>query len=190
MKEINQAIAAAQQKFGNNLLAENNAFNDKFGIPVSSYSTEMTTCSDRARREEMFKAYSSRGNNDNEYDNKALCLEILKLRAERAKMLGFPTFAAYQLDNKMARDPQTVNTFLDKIIGPAVARAKEEVYDLQKLMDRDIAAGLLPAGSKIEPGIGSTIPRKSAKRNMLERRRNEALFSDGERAQGCFRGSA
>ncbi len=151
MKEINQDIAAAQQKFGNNLLAENNAFNDRFGIPVSSYSTEMTTCTDRARREEMFKAYSSRGNNGNEYDNKALCLEILKLRAERAKMLGFPTFAAYQLDNKMAHDPQTVNTFLGKIIGPAVARAKEEVYDMQKLMDRDIAAGLLPAGSKIEP---------------------------------------
>ena len=151
LREINQKIAAAQQKFGNNLLAENNAFNDKFGIPVSSYSTEMTGCADRARREEMFKAYASRGNNGNEYDNKALCLEILKLRAEKARMLGFPTFAAWQLDNKMAHDPQTVDAFLDKIIGPAVARAKQEVYDMQKIMDRDIAAGLLPAGSKIEP---------------------------------------
>lgn len=151
LREINQKIAAAQQKFGNNLLAENNAFNDKFGIPVSSYSTEMTDCADRARREEMFKAYASRGNNGNEYDNKALCLEILKLRAEKARMLGFPTFAAWQLDNKMAHDPQTVDAFLDKIIGPAVARAKQEVYDMQKIMDRDIAAGLLPAGSKIEP---------------------------------------
>ena len=151
LREINQKIAAAQQKFGNNLLAENNAFNDKCGIPVSSYSTEMTDCADRARREEMFKTYASRGNNGNEYDNKALCLEILKLRAEKAKMLGFPTFAAWQLDNKMAHDPQTVDAFLDKIIGPAVARAKQEVYDMQKIMDRDIVAGLLPAGSKIEP---------------------------------------
>ena len=67
LKEINQKIAAAQQKFGTNLLAENNAFKDKFGIPVSSYTSEMTTCEDRARREEMFKAYSSRGNNGNEY---------------------------------------------------------------------------------------------------------------------------
>lgn len=151
MKEINQAIAAARQKFGNNLLAENNVFKEKFGVPVSSYSSEMTDCADRARREEMFKAYSSRGNNGNEYDNKALCLEILKFRAEKAKLLGFPTFAAYQLDNKMAHDPQTVDAFLGKIIGPAVARAKQEVYDMQKLMDRDIAAGLVPAGSKIEP---------------------------------------
>lgn len=150
IKEINQKIAAAQQKFGTNLLAENNAFKEKFGIPVSSYTSEMTSCEDRSRREEMFKAYSSRGNNGNEYDNKALCLEILKLRAERAKLLGFDNFAAYQLDNKMAHDPQTVDAFLDRIIGPAVAKAKEEIADMQKVMDEDIQAGKVAAGSKIE----------------------------------------
>lgn len=150
LKEINQKIAADQQKFGTNLLAESNAFKDRFGIPVSSYTTEMTTCEDRSRREEMFKAYSSRGNNGNEYDNKALCLEILKLRAERAKLLGFDNFAAYQLDNKMAKDPATVDAFLGKIIGPAVAKAKEEIADMQKIMDEDIAAGKVAAGSKIE----------------------------------------
>lgn len=150
IKEINQKIAAAQQKFGTNLLAENNAFKEKFGVPVSSYTAEMTSCEDRSRREAMFKAYSSRGNNGNEYDNKALCLEILKLRAERAKLLGFDNFAAYQLDNKMAHDPQTVDAFLGRIIGPAVAKAKEEIADMQKVMDEDIQAGKLPAGSKIE----------------------------------------
>lgn len=151
LKEINQKIAAAQQKFGTNLLAENNAFKEKFGIPVSSYTSEMTSCEDRSRREEMFKAYSSRGNNGNEYDNKSLCLEILKLRAERAKLLGFDNFAAYQLDNKMAHDPGTVDAFLDKIIGPAVAKAKEEVADMQVIMDEDIQAGKVAAGSRIEP---------------------------------------
>jgi peptidyl-dipeptidase Dcp len=151
LKEINQKIAAASQKFGNNLLAENNAFKDKFGVPVSAYTTEMTNCEDRARREEMFKAYSSRGNNGNEYDNKALCLEILTLRAEKAKMLGFDTFAAYQLDNKMAHDPQTVDAFLDKIIGPSVAKAKQEVYDMQQIMNEDIKAGKVEAGAKIQP---------------------------------------
>ena len=150
LKEINQKIAAAQQKFGTNLLAENNAFKEKFGVPVSSYTSEMTSCEDRSRREEMFKAYSSRGNNGNEYDNKALCLEILKLRAERAKLLGFDNFAAYQLDNKMAHDPGTVDAFLDKIIGPAVSKAKEEIADMQKVMDEDIQAGKVAAGSKIE----------------------------------------
>lgn len=150
LKEINQKIAAAQQKFGTNLLAENNAFKEKFGVPVSSYTSEMTSCEDRSRREEMFKAYSSRGNNGNEYDNKSLCLEILKLRAERAKLLGFDNFAAYQLDNKMAHDPGTVDAFLDKIIGPAVSKAKEEIADMQKVMDEDIQAGKVASGSKIE----------------------------------------
>ena len=151
LKEINQKIAAAQQKFGTNLLAENNAFKETFGVPVSAYPAEMTGCEDRDRREAMFKAYSSRGNNGNEYDNKALCLEILKLRAEKARMLGFDTFAAYQLDNKMARNPQTVDSFLGQIMGPAARKAVEEIADMQEIMDEDIAAGKLAEGSRIQP---------------------------------------
>lgn len=151
LKDINQKIAAAQQKFGTNLLAENNAFKEAFGVPVSAYPAEMTGCEDRDRREAMFKAYSSRGNNGNEYDNKALCLEILKLRAEKARMLGFDTFAAYQLDNKMARNPQTVDSFLGQIMGPAASKAVEEIADMQEIMDEDIAAGKLAEGSTIQP---------------------------------------
>lgn len=151
LKDINQKIAAAQQKFGTNLLAENNAFKETFGVPVSAYPAEMTGCEDRDRREAMFKAYSSRGNNGNEYDNKALCLEILKLRAEKARMLGFDTFAAYQLDNKMARNPQTVDSFLGQIMGPAARKAVEEIADMQEIMDEDIAAGKLAEGSTIQP---------------------------------------
>ncbi len=151
LKDINQKIAAAQQKFGTNLLAENNAFKETFGVPVSAYPAEMTGCEDRDRREAMFKAYSSRGNNGNEYDNKALCLEILKLRAEKARMLGFDTFAAYQLDNKMARNPQTVDSFLGQIMGPAASKAVEEIADMQEIMDEDIAAGKLAEGSTIQP---------------------------------------
>ncbi len=151
LKDINQKIAAAQQKFGTNLLAENNAFKETFGVPVSAYPAEMTGCEDRDRREAMFKAYSSRGNNGNEYDNKAFCLEILKLRAEKARMLGFDTFAAYQLDNKMARNPQTVDSFLGQIMGPAARKAVEEIADMQEIMDEDIAAGKLAEGSTIQP---------------------------------------
>ena len=150
LKEINIKIAGLQQKFGTNLLAENNAFKDKFGIPVSAYTEEMTSCEDRTRREEMFKAYSSRGNNGNEYDNKALALDILKLRAEKARMLGFDTFAAYGLDDQMAGNPATVDEFLTTIQIAANAKAKQEVADMQKIMDEDIAAGKLPAGSTIQ----------------------------------------
>lgn len=140
MREINQKLAAAQQKFGNNLLAENNAFKDKFGVTVSAYTSEMTSCSDASRREALFKAYASRGNNDNENDNKALCMEILQLRAQKAELLGFPNYAAYELDDKMAHDPATVDKFLGEIMVAATAKAKEELADMAKIK-----------GSKIEP---------------------------------------
>ena len=151
LKDINLQLTEAQQKFGNNLLAENNRFKEKFGIPVSSYEDEMTNCPDRERRKEMFLAYSNRANNNDEFDNKALCLNILKLKAQKAKLLGFENYAAYQLDNKMAKDPKTVDEFLNKVIAPAVSRAKEEVYDMQQVMNQDIKEGKLPKGSKIEP---------------------------------------
>lgn len=151
LRAINKRLAACQQKFGNNLLAENNAFKEQFGISVSAYTPEMTSNPDRALREKLFKAYSSRGNNGNDNDNKALCLEILKLRAQKANILGFDSFAAWQLDNKMAKDPQTVDSFLEKIMGPAVEKAKREIVEMQKVMNEDIAAGLLPAGSTIQP---------------------------------------
>ena len=151
MKEINQALSDAQHKFGDNLLAQSNAFKAEFGIPVSAYPDEMASCTDRDRRKAMFEAYSNRANHGDEFDNKAICLQILKLKAQKAKLLGFDTFAAYQLDNKMAHDPQTVDAFLDEIQVAANAKSKEEVADMQKVMDRDIQAGLLPKGSKIEP---------------------------------------
>ena len=151
LKEINKSLAAMQQKFGNNLLVENNAFKAEFGIPISSYSQEMTTCEDRGLREKMFKAYSSRGNNGNEYDNKELCLSILKLRAEKAKLMGFRNFAEYQLDNKMAKTPEIVDAFLGKIMAAASAKSKKEVADMQAAMNKDIVAGLLPLGTRIKP---------------------------------------
>ena len=151
MKEINLKLSDAQHKFGDNLLAQSNAFKEKFGIPVSAYPDEMASCPDRERRKAMFEAYSNRANHDDEFDNKALCLQILKLKAQKAKLLGFENFAAFQLDNKMAHDPQTVDTFLDEIQVAANAKSKEEVAEMQKVMDQDIKAGLLPKGSKIEP---------------------------------------
>ena len=95
--EISTRLATLSQKFGQNLLAENNAFKEKTGITVSEYYDFMGSCPDRAKREEVFKAYSSRGNNGNDQDNNAIVLEILKLRAEQAALLGYPSFAAYQL---------------------------------------------------------------------------------------------
>lgn len=151
LQDINLKLSSLQQKFGNNLLAENNAFKDSFGIPVSSYTSAMTTTQDRARREAMFKAYSSRGNRGNANDNKQICIDILKLRARKANLLGYNSFAEYQLADKMAGNPKTVDSFLGVVMEASMNTAKKELADMQKVMDRDIAAGLLPEGSKIEP---------------------------------------
>ena len=149
--EINTRLASLSQKFGQNLLAENNAFKAEIGITVSEYPSWMATCEDRALREKAFYAYSSRGNHGNENDNNEIVLETMKLRAERSKLLGFDSFAAFQLDNKMAGDPATVDAFLAKIMDASMVKAKEEIKDMQAVMDEDIAAGLLPKGSRIEP---------------------------------------
>lgn len=151
MREINKELSSLEFTFGNNLLAENNAFADRFGLSVSEYAGAMASTQDRALREEMFKAYSSRGNNGNEYDNKELILKIMALRIEKAKLLGYETPAEMILSDKMAGMPATVDTFLAGLMAPAVVKARGEVADMQLIMDEDIKAGLLPEGSVIEP---------------------------------------
>ena len=136
--EISTRLSTLSQKFGQNLLAENNAFKEATGITVSEYYDFMGSCPDRAKREQVFKAYSNRGNNANKNDNNALVLEILKLRAEMAQLLGYPSFAAFQLSNKMAGDPTTVDNFLQPIMDAAMKKAKEEMADMKALAGHDI----------------------------------------------------
>jgi len=151
LREINTEMASKTQKIGNNILAENNAFKEKFGISISDYPNAMTSTEDRALRESMLKAYTTRGHNGNDNDNRQLILDVLGLRIEKAQIMGYRNSAAYVLEPKMAHDPETVDEFLAGIMKASVAKAKEEVYDMQKVMDRDIKAGKVPAGSKIEP---------------------------------------
>lgn len=151
LREINTEMAGKTQKLGNNILSESNAFKEKFGISVSDYPNAMTTTEDRSLRQEMLQAYTMRGHNGNEFDNRQLVLDIMRLRIEKAHIMGYKNPAAYILEPKMAHAPEMVDAFLSDIMVAAVNRAKEEVYDMQKLMDEDVAAGKLPAGSKIEP---------------------------------------
>lgn len=151
LKEINSEIASKTQKIGNNILEESNAFKQKFGISVSDYPNAMTSTTDRAKRKEMLEAYTNRGNNGNKADNKQLIQDVMRLRIEKAKLMGYNCPAAYILEPKMAHDPATVDAFLQGIMTDAVKKAQEEVADMQAVMNEDIKAGLLPAGSKIEP---------------------------------------
>jgi len=151
LREINTEMASKSQKLGNNILSESNAFKEKFGISVSDYPNAMTTTEDRNLRQQMLEAYTMRGHNGNEFDNRQLVMDIMRLRIEKAKIMGYKNPAAYILEPKMAHDTETVDAFLADIMAAAVAKAKEEVYDMQQMMNKDIADGKMPAGSKIEP---------------------------------------
>ena len=151
MKEINTELSTLSNRFGNYLLKENNAFKAKFGISISEYTDAMTTEEDRAKREEMFRAYSNRGNNGGETDTKEIILNILKLKQEKAKLLGYPNPAAHILSDKMAKTPEAVDAFLANIFKYAVAQAKAEVKEMQKEMNLDIEAGKVEKGATIQP---------------------------------------
>ena len=169
--DIDTRIGLAQIKFSTNLLADNKAFKleitdkaDLAGLPQSVidaaasedgkswvFTLDKPSCipflqyaDNRALREKVYKAYYGRGDNNNENDNKAIIKEILQLRQQKAKLLGFESFAHFVLDEKMAKTPEAALDLLNKIWEPAVKRAAEEKAELQKIADRE------GAGIKIE----------------------------------------
>jgi peptidyl-dipeptidase Dcp len=87
----------------------------------------------RDLREKAFKAWIARGENGGDTDNRANVAETLALRQERATLLGFATFAAYKLDDSMAKTPAAVNELLETVWPPAVARARNERDELAAL---------------------------------------------------------
>ncbi|MEW6279233.1 MAG: M3 family metallopeptidase, partial [Candidatus Eremiobacterota bacterium] len=100
----------------------------------------LTYADNRALREKAFKFWSSRGDHPGEHDNNPLITEILKLRARKAELLGFPTFAHWRLQNTMAQTPDRAMDLMLKVWPHAVRRAREEVADMSAL-----------AGFAIEP---------------------------------------
>ena len=91
----------------------------------------------RDLREKIFKAYINRGDNGNDLDNKITLTETADLRVERAHLLGYETHAHYVLEEGMAKVPGNVYDLLGKLWEPALARAKEEVKELQAMIDKD-----------------------------------------------------
>ena len=100
-------------------------------IPFFQYSAR------RDLRERLFKAFISRGDNGNEFDNKAVLAKIAALRVKRASLLGYKTHADYVLEENMAKTPAGVYKLLDQLWGPALAMAKTEAKDLQALIDKE-----------------------------------------------------
>ena len=91
----------------------------------------------RSLREKVYKAYYGRGNNDNENNNKDVIRRILQLRQQKAQLLGFENYAAFALDEKMAKTADAANKLLMSIWKPAVERAKEEAEALQNMINAE-----------------------------------------------------
>ncbi|MBP3289935.1 MAG: M3 family metallopeptidase, partial [Alistipes sp.] len=167
LKEINSELTTLSVQFAANLLAETNAFALEvpssrldglsqavraaakeqaeqmgkegyvFTLHAPSRLPVLTYADDRELREEVYKAYISRGDNGNEYDNNAIIASIASLRYEKAKMLGFDSYAHYVTSQQMAGSPKAAYDLLEGIWTPALATAKDELARMKSLFVRD-----------------------------------------------------
>jgi peptidyl-dipeptidase Dcp len=91
----------------------------------------------RNLREKLYRGYFMRGNNNNEFDNKEVVLNIVNLRSEKAKLLGFKSHADYIISDNMAKTPENVYRFLESLMKPAQLVAKRDLAEMQKIIDRE-----------------------------------------------------
>jgi peptidyl-dipeptidase Dcp len=97
----------------------------------------LQSAENRDLREKLYKAYLNRGNNDNEYDNKEILSEIVKLRVKKAHLLGYETYADYELETRMAKEPKNVMDLLNKVWDAALPVAKEERKQMQQIINKE-----------------------------------------------------
>lgn len=103
----------------------------------SSMEPVLTYADDRGLRETVWTTYYNRCDNGDEHDNNEIISTILKLRAERAEMLGYPTHAHWRLEPQMAKTPENAMNLMMQVWPKAVARVREEVADMQAIADRE-----------------------------------------------------
>ena len=177
LMEINQELGLLSLQFGNNVVAETNAYqlfitdeNELKGLPESakaaakeeataagrpdawlftpkrtSFTPVLQYCENRELRKELLMAYTTRGNHDNEFDNKDIIVKTMQLRVEKARLFGYSNPADYILADCMAHDAKTVDEFLQSVWEPSLEAAKKEAAELQKLLDKDLP------GEKLQP---------------------------------------
>ena len=174
-RKINEELSVLTQKFGQNVLKEDNNFalvieakEDLAGLPEAViqgaaeaaksrgqegkwvFTLHKPSCipffqysSKRDLREKLFKAFINRGNNGNEFDNKANAAKIAALRVRRANLLGYNTHADFVLEENMAKNADSVYKLLSQVWTPALAAAKKEAAELQAMMNKEGIPGRL-----------------------------------------------
>ncbi|HEX7200533.1 MAG TPA: M3 family metallopeptidase, partial [Dongiaceae bacterium] len=116
--------------------AEERGLAGKAVVTLSRSSVEpfLKSADRRDLREKVYRAFVARGDNGNDNDNNAIIVEILALREESAKIMGFPTYAAYRLEDSMAKTPEAVRGLLERVWKPARAKALADRDELQALI--------------------------------------------------------
>lgn len=172
---INTELAGLYTKFSQNLLADENTWieltdADLAGLPEglkaaaasnaesrklpgkfivvntrSSVDPFLTESPVRAAREKVWRAFVNRGDNGGATDNNVIIAKILKLRVERAKLLGYKTHAHWRLENAMAKTPENAMALMEAVWQPAIAQVAIDVADMQAIIDKE------GGGFKLEP---------------------------------------
>ena len=167
LKQINEKLSSHSVTFGQNLLSETNDYvleltrEDVVGVPGNVRDAAMelakskgkesymftlhepsripllTYAKKRSVREAIFKAYIARGNNGNEYDNKSIVAEMAQLRCEKAKLLGYDSYAEYVTSDEMAGSAKAVYELLEGVWNPALEKAKQELARMEAIFARE-----------------------------------------------------
>ena len=111
----------------------------------TSFTPVLQYCKNRELRKQLLMDYTTRGNHDNANDNKSVINQTMRLRLEKAQLLGYDCPANYILADCMAKDAKTVDAFLKSVWEPSLAAAKREAAELQKLLEQDFP------GEKLQP---------------------------------------
>ena len=119
---INVAASAAKDRGQSGKYAITNSRSSM--DPFLTYSTE------RKLRKKVWETYYNRGDNGDEFDNNAIIAEILKLRHERVGLLGYKNYAAWRLEDRMAKSPENAIKLMESVWPAAIARVSEEVKDM------------------------------------------------------------
>ena len=127
--------AAAEQYFADKDESADGKY--AFGLSRAIYEGFMTSSTNREAREKLFHAYTHRGDNGNEQDNNDIILEIVRLRAEAARLRGYDSHAHFILETNMAKTPQGAIDFLLQVWEPGLAKAKVELSEMQALVGDD-----------------------------------------------------
>jgi peptidyl-dipeptidase Dcp len=120
-------------------LAKQDGLDGKFKVPVvnTTQQAPLSVLTNRATREKLLALSLARGSHGGEYDNRQLVLDLARARAERAQLLGYPSHAAYMLEDQTAKTTDAVNNLLSEFARPAVRNARKEAGEIQKVIDAE-----------------------------------------------------